>query len=342
MGAKLTRSVLGAGGRRGLAVGIGLAAVAVAGAFHTLDTARRAAEADAAWVRQRLVEKRALVRALQSDLALVAQTTERVSQMASIAHEQNATIRRVAQIDEAPEGGYTPARLAAIDEFTMHRSEDGARAIAQLAFLEEEFAATADSLSLVMALSKGWRSQDVAAPRSRTQPIAAPAILRTAAPVATPAVVRTPPPGEVTPGMWPVAGEISSRFGWRESPYGRGTKRHTGLDIMAEYGTPVRVSAPGVIVFAGRDSGGYGTTVVVDHGGDVQTLYGHLSGLYVSEGDRVRGGTAIGAVGSSGRATGVHLHYEVRVGNVPVDPLRYLKNQAPQQVAFVPGYAATR
>jgi murein DD-endopeptidase MepM/ murein hydrolase activator NlpD len=130
-----------------------------------------------------------------------------------------------------------------------------------------------------------------------------------------------------------VAGDVSSGFGWRQSPYGGGSQRHTGLDIRAEYGTPVRVSAPGTVVFAGRDSGGYGTAVVVDHGNNVKTLYGHLSGLYVSEGQRIARGTVVGAVGNSGRATGVHLHYEVRVGNVPVDPMLYVRGGSVQQVA---------
>jgi len=128
--------------------------------------------------------------------------------------------------------------------------------------------------------------------------------------------------------------EVSSRFGWRASPYGRGSERHTGLDISAEYGTPVRVSAPGVVVFAGRDSGGYGSAVVVDHGRDVKTLYGHLSGIYVHEGQRVARATVLGAVATPGRATGVHLHYEVRVANVPVDPMLYVQGNRPERVAF--------
>ena len=142
-----------------------------------------------------------------------------------------------------------------------------------------------------------------------------------------------------TPGGWPVVGDVSSRFGWRDSPWGSGTQRHAGIDITAAYGTPVRVSAPGTVVFAGRDSGGYGSTVVVDHGHNVKTLYGHLSGIYVREGQSVARTTAIGAVGNTGRSTGVHLHYEVRVGNVPVDPMLYVKSDGVQQVASAKRYA---
>ena len=101
------------------------------------------------------------------------------------------------------------------------------------------------------------------------------------------------------------------------------------------------MNAPGVVVFAGRDSGGYGKTVVIDHGRNLKTLYGHLSGIYVHEGQQVPRGTAIGAVGSTGRATGVHLHYEVRVGNVPVDPMLYI-GRAQKGGVVLAGYRRTR
>ena len=304
------RNVLTA--RRATVAAVAATIATLCGALYAVDVARRAAEQESAWLRQRLVDKRALVRALQSDLAEVAQTTERVSQMASIARDQNAAVRRLAQVEEPREARYTPARLAALDDATVHRSDDGARAIAQLAFLEEQLAATTDSLALMAALE---------APGRRSEPAKAPA-------------PRAAIADASVPGGWPVSGEVSSRFGWRESPYGSGTQRHTGLDIRAQYGTPVHASAPGVVLFAGRDSGGYGTTIVVDHGHDVKTLYGHLSGVYVREGQRVARGSVIGAVGNTGRATGVHLHYEVRVANVPVDPMRYVASGGVQQVAL--------
>jgi murein DD-endopeptidase MepM/ murein hydrolase activator NlpD len=315
--------------RRMLAVAIGIATVAFGGSLYALDSARRAAETDAAWLRQRLTEKRALVRALHSDLAVVAQATERVSQMASIARDQNAAVRRVNQIEEPRDAAYTPARLAMLDDATMYRSEDSARALAQLAFLEEQLAATTDSLSLMVVLSKGVGSEAPVGQPAAIQPARVErAAVRTV--VARPAVADTS-----QPGGWPVAGEVSSRFGWRESPYGTGTQRHTGLDIRADYGTPVRVSASGVVVFAGRDAGGYGSAVIVDHGRNVKTLYGHLSGIYVREGQRIPRGAVLGAVGNTGRATGAHLHYEVRVGNVPVDPMLYVQRARVEQVAMV-------
>jgi murein DD-endopeptidase MepM/ murein hydrolase activator NlpD len=317
-----------ASARRMLAVAIGIATVAFGGSLYALDSGRRSAEHDATWLRQRLTEKRALVRALQSDLAVVAQATERVSQMASIARDQNAAVRRLNQIEEPRDAAYTPARLAALDDATMYRSEDSARALAQLAFLEEQLAATTDSLSLMVVLSKGTRTEEPVSPAASR-----PAQVDRA--TVQPVVARPAVPDTSQPGGWPVAGEVSSRFGWRESPYGTGTQRHTGLDIRADYGTPVRVSASGVVVFAGRDAGGYGSAVVVDHGRNVKTLYGHLSGIYVREGQRVPRGAVLGAVGNTGRSTGAHLHYEVRVGNVPVDPMLYVQRARVEQVAMV-------
>jgi murein DD-endopeptidase MepM/ murein hydrolase activator NlpD len=303
-------------------IAIGLAITTIGVSFYALAASRRAAVADAAWLRQRLGEKRALVRALQADLAVVAETTERVSQMAAIARDQNVAVRRYAQVEEPRDARYTPARLAALDDETVHRSEDGARALAQLSFLEEQLAETTDSLALMTVLSKGAQREETMTPVAKVERKPERKAVR-------PAVAEVS-----APGGWPVAGTISSGFGWRESPWGGGTRRHTGLDIRATYGAPVRVSAPGVVLFAGRDSGGYGTVVVVDHGRDLKTLYGHLSGVYVRPGQLVERGAVVGAVGNSGRATGVHLHYEVRVGNVPVDPMLYVRRaDDPSKVA---------
>jgi murein DD-endopeptidase MepM/ murein hydrolase activator NlpD len=320
----------GLSGRRAAWVAAGLAVVASGGAIAALASGRAAAEKEAAWYRQRLAEKRALVRALQSDLAVVAQTTERVSQMAVIAREQNVEVRRLASVEEPRAVNYSPERIAALDDVARTRSDYAARALAQLGFLEEQLASTTDSLSLMAALAQGPRVE----PQTSSATPAASKKAKAATPDAE-AVEAAVPAG------WPVAGEVSSGFGWRESPYGGGSQRHTGLDIRADFGTPVRVNAPGVVVFAGRDSGGYGKTVVIDHGRNLKTLYGHLSGIYVHEGQHLPRGTAIGAVGSTGRATGVHLHYEVRVGNVPVDPMLYIA-RAQKGGVVLAGYRRTR
>ncbi|MGD1108383.1 MAG: M23 family metallopeptidase [Terracidiphilus sp.] len=126
------------------------------------------------------------------------------------------------------------------------------------------------------------------------------------------------------PSMWPVEGRVASSFGEREDPINGEGAFHTGVDIDAPYGTPVRASADGTV--AGAQMGaGYGREVTLDHGHDVITLYGHLSTVAVYPGQHVTRGEIIGYVGESGRATGPHLHYEVRLHNVPVNPYKYLR-----------------
>jgi murein DD-endopeptidase MepM/ murein hydrolase activator NlpD len=124
----------------------------------------------------------------------------------------------------------------------------------------------------------------------------------------------------VTPSIWPIYGRIVSGFGYRYMPW-RGM--HTGIDISGWYGNPVRAAASGVVIHAGW-KGGYGKTLIIDHGYGVQTLYGHNSKLLVSVGQRVSKGQIITQVGATGFATGPHLHYEIRKNNFAVSPSRYL------------------
>ncbi len=126
------------------------------------------------------------------------------------------------------------------------------------------------------------------------------------------------------PSMWPVEGRIGSSFGERQDPINGEGAFHSGVDIEAPYGTPVRAAADGYVTGAAMGSG-YGRTVVLNHGHDLLTLYGHLSAVAVVPGQHVTRGQVIGYVGQSGRATGPHLHYEVRVHNVPVNPYKYLR-----------------
>jgi murein DD-endopeptidase MepM/ murein hydrolase activator NlpD len=118
---------------------------------------------------------------------------------------------------------------------------------------------------------------------------------------------------------WPVRGPITSDFGPR-----RGVARgHHGIDIAAEPGTPCRIAAGGTVVFAGWQNG-YGKTIIVDHGDRIHTLYGHLSSIGVSRGQRVEPGAVLGATGTTGQVSGPHLHYEILVNGRPVDPGPYL------------------
>jgi murein DD-endopeptidase MepM/ murein hydrolase activator NlpD len=126
------------------------------------------------------------------------------------------------------------------------------------------------------------------------------------------------------PSMWPVEGRVASSFGEREDPINGEGAFHTGVDIDAPYGTPVRAAADGNVTGA-QMGAGYGREVTLDHGHQVMTLYGHLSAVAVVPGQHVTRGQIIGYVGESGRATGPHLHYEVRLHDVPVNPYKYLR-----------------
>jgi murein DD-endopeptidase MepM/ murein hydrolase activator NlpD len=125
------------------------------------------------------------------------------------------------------------------------------------------------------------------------------------------------------PTRKPAVGYFTSGFGVRRSPFGGKNKMHEGLDIANRAGTPIRAPADGTVVFADTKSG-YGQTVVLDHGYGLETLYGHTRKLLVKKGQKVRRGDIIALLGSTGRSTGPHVHYEVHVHGTPVDPLSYL------------------
>jgi len=127
-----------------------------------------------------------------------------------------------------------------------------------------------------------------------------------------------------TPSIWPVDGKLESGFGGRSNPFGgSGYEFHSGQDIEAPLGASVVAGAKGQVSFVGWQNG-YGQLVVIDHGGGLTTRYGHLSHIDVAQGEYVARGQFIGRVGSTGRSTGPHLHYEVRINEDPVNPLQYL------------------
>ena len=134
------------------------------------------------------------------------------------------------------------------------------------------------------------------------------------------------------PDLWPVLGRVGSSFGERSDPFDGQGSFHPGIDIDAPYGTPVRATADGDVIST-RWENGYGREITINHGHDISTLYGHLASIGVFPGEHVIEGQIIGFVGQSGRATGPHLHYEVRVHNVPVNPHKYLRATYGQQMA---------
>lgn len=126
------------------------------------------------------------------------------------------------------------------------------------------------------------------------------------------------------PSLWPVQGIVTSSFGERMDPFNGEGAFHKGIDIATSMGSPVRASADGVVIIAAM-ANGYGREVRIDHGHGIQTIYGHMSGFAVVTGEEVKRGEIIGYVGSSGRSTGPHLHYEVLIHDTPVNPHKYLR-----------------
>jgi murein DD-endopeptidase MepM/ murein hydrolase activator NlpD len=126
-----------------------------------------------------------------------------------------------------------------------------------------------------------------------------------------------------TPSIWPVVGWLSSPFGTRRDPFTGGADFHPGLDISADYGVPVHAPADGVVASAGPN-GNYGNLIVIEHGYGITTRYGHLSRFAASAGDRVHRGEVIGYVGSTGRSTSSHLHYEILLNGQLTNPLKLL------------------
>jgi murein DD-endopeptidase MepM/ murein hydrolase activator NlpD len=130
---------------------------------------------------------------------------------------------------------------------------------------------------------------------------------------------------EATPSIWPTSGWVTSGFAWRTSPFTGKREFHKGLDISAPRGTPVYAPARASVTFAGRD-GSYGLSIRLKHNASLSTRFAHLNRIAIKSGQEVTRGELIGYVGNTGRSTGPHLHYEVRLNGVPVNPKRYILN----------------
>jgi len=274
--------------RRLVAVVAMLCLGVAATALVSIERKRSDPASEVEWLRARLAERRQEIARQRQALAVVSGAVDRLARVALETRDRVGKARRLARLEPAygaPRSLVQPVTAALIAEEAMPLVD-------QLDWLEQQMAATGESVGVLAALVE-----------NRTRRSSA---------------------GSV-PSVWPVRGIVTSQFGLRQSPYGDGGEMHGGIDIMSRYGAPVGASGDGEVIFAGPDSG-YGGLVIVVHPGDIRTLYAHLSAMYVREGQKVRRGQAVGAVGASGRATGPHLHYEVRVAGVPVDPGRYLVN----------------
>jgi murein DD-endopeptidase MepM/ murein hydrolase activator NlpD len=137
------------------------------------------------------------------------------------------------------------------------------------------------------------------------------------------------------PNLWPVEGPVTGSFGERIDPFNGEGAFHSGIDIASTYGQPVIAPADGTVTFADF-LGGYGRAITLDHGHGITTRYGHLANFAVTPGQRVHRGDTIGFIGLSGRSTGPHLHYEVRINDTPVNPHKYLR----LTVANIGGFSA--
>ena len=126
------------------------------------------------------------------------------------------------------------------------------------------------------------------------------------------------------PNLWPVEGHVTGSFGERIDPFNGEGAFHSGVDISTGFGTPVIAPADGTVVFADF-LGGYGRAIMIDHGHGITTRFGHLANFAVIAGQKIQRGDTIGYVGLSGRSTGPHLHYEVRINDTPVNPYKYLR-----------------
>ena len=251
---------------------------------------------DMRWLSRRLVEKRGVMERQSGQLAEMVAAVDQLAGTLENVGERLHSAR--AQSGVGGPSGDEPVleRVATDDGYEEGFRNEVERAVGQLVWMERQADALGDTAQVLASLLD-----------ARMQA----------------AVHR----GGV-PSIWPVSGQVTSEFGLRPAPGSGGSRHHPGMDIGAPPGARVEASAAGMVTFAG-DSRGYGRMVVVDHGGDLKTVYAHLATVFAHEGQAVRQGDLLGAVGMTGTTTGPHLHYEVRFRGEPVDPMCYVGGRAP-------------
>jgi murein DD-endopeptidase MepM/ murein hydrolase activator NlpD len=246
---------------------------------------------DMRWLSRRLVEKRGVMERQAGQLAEMVASVDRLAGTLEDVGERLHAAH--AQAGVGGQSGDEPVLepVAASEEYADGFRNDVERAIEQLGWMERRADTLGETAAVVASLLDA-RSQM--------------------------AVVR----GGV-PSIWPVSGRVTSEFGLRASPAAGGSRHHPGMDIGAPRGARVEAAAAGRVTFAGS-SHGYGRMVVVDHGGDLKTVYAHLSTVFARVGQSVHQGDLVGTVGATGTTTGPHLHYEVRFRGEPVNPMCYM------------------
>jgi murein DD-endopeptidase MepM/ murein hydrolase activator NlpD len=255
---------------------------------------------DMRWLSRRLVEKRGVMERQSGQLAEMVATVDQLAGTLENVGERLHSARSQSGVGGLSGDEPMLQPVAADEAYAEGFRNEVERAIEQLAWMERQADALGDTAEVLAGLLD-------ARTEARTQL----------------AVHR----GGV-PSIWPVSGQVTSEFGLRPSPRAGGSRHHPGMDIGAPPGARVEASAAGVVTFAGG-SRGYGRMVVVDHGGDLKTVYAHLATIFAREGQSVRQGDLVGTVGMTGNTTGPHLHYEVRFRGEPVDPMCYVGGRAP-------------
>ena len=285
-------------------VGLSIAGIVVATTIYSTVDRLRDYTSDLRLSRQQLRAARSELARRREEMAGLAERLAQVATMTTALRDRAVMVRRSVDMEQSHEPESLLTDLPILPSGNVVESPAAVQAYQNLAVLEATATEAVESVGLLTVL---LRTQERA----------------------------TEAPAKAV--LWPVRGRVTSEFGIRSDPFNGDARTHAGLDIAGELGDPVMASADGIVSFAGRDAG-YGNLVVLDHGGTLQTFYGHLSGIYVREGQRVRGGLVVGAMGSTGRSTGNHCHFEVRVGGKAVNPRRFLAND-PDLVNATPAAA---
>jgi murein DD-endopeptidase MepM/ murein hydrolase activator NlpD len=242
-----------------------------------------------------------------------------VQRVAALIAERQTAVAAAEALREEDRRSYEQAQAdseALAERIRRAEAEAAARAAAERAAAERAAAERAAAEQRAAAQAEAAR-----AARANRPPAPAPAPARP--PAAAPPPAAAAAPSRSSGWIWPGTGRLTSRYGNRVHPIFGDSRFHAGIDLGGGYGAPVLASRGGTVILSGPASG-YGTLVVVSHGGGVTTAYAHMSALLVRVGDTVGQGQTIGRIGSEGNSTGPHLHFEVRVNGNPVDPLGYV------------------